>query len=173
MPTALEHAAAEFMAGRHRLLAFVLGLVRDPHLAEDVFQEVCAKAVARAGEFESVAHVVSWARVAGRNRAIDILRTRDGRHVGLSEELLAVLAEEWPRRAEVDAMHDALEHCLEELTPNNRELLRLRYFEQRPCAEVAEQMGRKLETVYQALARLHRALGDCVRGRLKDEEAWS
>jgi RNA polymerase sigma-70 factor (ECF subfamily) len=168
-----EEIAATLLAERLPLTAYVASVTRDFHLAEDVFQEVCAKAVARAGEFESVAHVVSWARVAGRNRAIDILRTRDGRHVGLSEELLAVLAEEWPRRAEVDAMHDALEHCLEELTPNNRELLRLRYFEQRPCAEVAEQMGRKLETVYQALARLHRALGDCVRGRLKDEEAWS
>jgi RNA polymerase sigma-70 factor (ECF subfamily) len=168
-----EEIAAVLLTERLPLTAYFANMTRDFHLAEDVFQEVCAKAVARAGEFESVVQVVNWARVAGRNRAIDILRSRDGCHMGLSDELLAVLAEEWPLRAEVDAMHGALEHCLEELKPHNRELLRLRYFEQRRCAEVAERMGRKLETVYQALARLHKALGDCVRGRLKDEQAWA
>jgi hypothetical protein len=30
-------------------------------------------------------------------------------------------------------------------------------------------MGRKIETVYQALARLHKTLGDCVRSRIQNE----
>ena len=55
------------------------------------------------------------------------------------------------------------------LTPNNREIVRLRYFEGRAGAQVAEAMGRKLETVYQALARIHRTLADCVRQRLANE----
>jgi hypothetical protein len=29
-------------------------------------------------------------------------------------------------------------------------------------------MGRKIETVYQALARLHKTLGECVRTRLQN-----
>jgi hypothetical protein len=36
---------------------------------------------------------------------------------------------------------------------------------------VAAIMGRKIETVYQALARLHKALGDCIRARLQTEPA--
>jgi len=65
-------------------------------------------------------------------------------------------------------MQDALGYCFEQVTPNNRELLRLRYFEQRNCTDVAAIKGRKIETVYQALARLHKTLGECVRVRLQN-----
>jgi RNA polymerase sigma-70 factor (ECF subfamily) len=89
--------------------------------------------------------------------------------VGLSEAMLATLAAEWPEQAESDPMQEALRRCLEPITPNNRELLRLRYFERRPCHEVAAIMGKKIETVYQALTRIHRALGDCVKHRMAQE----
>mgnify|MGYP000007444860 CR=1 FL=1 len=123
----------------------------------------------RAAEFETEAHVVNWARLAGKNRAIDVLRARDGRYVGLSDEMLEVLAQEWPPPSHADAMQESLGRCLEQITPNNRELLRLRYFERRNCTDVAAIMGRKIETVYQALARLHKTLGDCMRLQIQNE----
>jgi RNA polymerase sigma-70 factor (ECF subfamily) len=162
-----EEVAALLIAQRLPLTALFGSVTRDFQAAEDIFQEICVKAVGRAGEFESAAHVANWARLAGRHRAIDVVRSRYGRYEGLSEELLATLAEEWPDA--VDLRQQALALCMEEVTPNNRELLRLRYFERRPCLEVAAVMGRKLESVYQALARIHRVLGDCVRERCKQE----
>jgi RNA polymerase sigma-70 factor, ECF subfamily len=166
-----ESITATLLAGRMPLTAFFASVTRDFHLAEDIFQEVCVKAISREKSFESVAHLMNWARLAGKNRAIDLLRAREGRYTGLSDEMLALLSEEWPHRTHAEAMQQALEDCLTQITPNNRELLRLRYFEQRPCAEVAAMMGRKIETVYQALARLHKTLGDCIRGRLQSESA--
>jgi RNA polymerase sigma-70 factor (ECF subfamily) len=162
-----EEVAALLIAQRLPLIAFFASVTRDFQMAEDVFQEICVKAVARAGEFESAAHVTNWARLAGRHRSIDTVRGRSGRYEGLSEELLATLAEEWPSVG--DPRQQALTQCMEEVTPNNRELLRLRYFERRTCGEVATLMGRKLESVYQALARIHRVLGDCVQERCKRE----
>ena len=82
--------------------------------------------------------------------------------------MLEVLAQEWPQSSHAHAKHEALGHCIEQMTPNNRELLRLRYFERRNCTDVATIMGRKIETVYQALARLHKTLGECVRARLQN-----
>ncbi len=164
-----EKVAAILLAERLPLTAFIASVTRDFHLAEDVFQEVCVKAVSRAGEFETAAHVMNWARLSGKNRAIDILRARDGRYVGLSDELLAMLAAEWPEQDRADAMQDALGHCIEQITPNNREMLRLRYFERRNCSDVAAIMGRKIETVYQALARLHKTLGDCMRLQIQSK----
>ena len=164
-----EDITATLLAERLPLTAFFASVTRDFHLAEDVFQEVCVKAVARAESFETTAHLMNWARLSGKNRAIDILRARDGRYVGLSEEMLALLAEDWPDQTKVDAMQEALDHCITQITPNNRELLRLRYFERRNCTDVAAIMGRKIETVYQALARLHKTLGDCIRNRLQTD----
>jgi RNA polymerase sigma-70 factor (ECF subfamily) len=166
-----ETLAATLLAERLPLTAFYASVTRDFHLAEDVFQEVCVKAVAGAHSFETTAHLMNWARMAGKNRAIDILRARDGRYVGLSDEMLAIIAAEWPEKSRADAMQEALEHCIQQITPNNRELLRLRYFERRNCTDVAAFMGRKIETVYQALARLHKTLGDCIRARLQTDSA--
>lgn len=162
-----ESTAAILLAERMPLTAFFASVTRDFHLAEDVFQEVCVKAVARAESFETMAHLMNWARLTGKNRAIDILRARDGRYVGLSDEMLALLADEWPDKSRADAMQEALTQCITQITANNRELLRLRYFEQRNCTDVAAIMGRKIEAVYQALARLHKTLGDCIRTRLQ------
>jgi RNA polymerase sigma-70 factor, ECF subfamily len=164
-----ESTAATLLAQRMPLTAFIASVTRDFHLAEDVFQEVCVKAVARAETFQTAAHLMNWARLTGKNRAIDILRARDGRYIGLSDEMLAILAAEWPETNPTEARREALEHCISQITPNNRELLRLRYFEQRNCAEVAAIMGRKIETIYQALARLHKTLGDCIRARQQSD----
>lgn len=162
-----ENIAAVLLGERLALTAFIASVTRDFHLAEDIFQEVCVKAVGQSGKFESAQHVMNWSRVAGRNRAIDVLRARDGRYVGFSEEMLDALANEWPNQSHSEVSHDALTHCLGQLTPNNREILRLRYFERRSGAEVATTLGRKLETIYQALARIHKSLGECVRKRLQ------
>lgn len=166
-----ETIAAILLAERMPLTALFASVTRDFHLAEDVFQEVCVKAMARADVFETTAHLMNWARLSGKNRAIDILRARDGRYVGLSDEMLALLAEEWPGKSHADILQEALGQCVEQITPNNRALLRLRYFERRNCTDVAAIMGRKIETVYQALARVHKALGDCIRARIQTESA--
>lgn len=166
-----DEIAAILLAERLPLTAFVASVTRDFHLAEDIFQEVSVKAVATADQFESPQHLLHWARLAGKNRAIDFLRTRDGRYEGLSDEVLATLATEWPSKFEVSPMRGALASCIEQVTPNNRELLRLRYFDRRSCDEVASILGRKIETVYQALSRLHKALGECIRARLQQETA--
>lgn len=166
-----EFTTATLLTERLPLTAFFASVTRDYHLAEDVFQEVCVKAVARADSFETTAHLMNWARLTGKNRAIDILRARDGRYVGLSDEMLALLAADWPDQTTAHVMQEALDHCITQITPNNRELLRLRYFERRNCADVAAIMGRKIETVYQALARLHKTLGDCIRARLQTDSA--
>lgn len=167
LPT--ETIAAVLLAERMPLTAFFSAVTRDFHLAEDIFQDVCVKAMTRTASFESRDHLLAWARLTGKNRAIDILRARDGRFVGLSDKVLALLAADWPDRAQTDGLQEALGHCIKQITEHNRHLLRLRYFEQRSCADVAAIMGRRIETVYQALSRLHRTLGECVRGRLATE----
>jgi RNA polymerase sigma-70 factor, ECF subfamily len=164
-----EEITAVLFSQRLPLTAYIATVTRDFHVSEDIFQEVCVKAVSRENDFETSEHLIHWARVVGKNRAIDVLRARHGHYSGLSDSLLATLADEWPRKTEADGLAEALSACLERLTANNRELLRLRYFERRSCPDVAALMGRKLETIYQALARVHKSLGDCMRARLQQE----
>lgn len=150
------------------LTAYVYTVARNYHLAEDVFQEVCVKAIGRAHEFESESHVLNWYRRSARNRAIDIIRQRDGRYLGLTEEALARLEESWSgvEESQRGEVLSALTACMEKLTLNNREIIRLRYFENQPSRSISEILGRKVETVYQAISRIHKTLGSCIEKRM-------
>ena len=168
-----QDITATVLRERPSLVAYLATITRNYHLAEDVYQDVCVKAMGRADEFESIAHLLNWARLTGRNRAIDLLRSRDGKYEGLSEQVLEARASVW---SDTQAQHvaerqDALAKCLDELTSNNREIVRLRYFEGRSGSEVANLLNRKLETVYQALARIHKLLGECVQRRVLEGDA--
>ncbi|WP_437230936.1 RNA polymerase sigma factor [Planctomicrobium sp. SH661] len=163
-----EEVAAKLLSERLAMTAFIATMTRNYHMAEDVFQDVCVKAIGREEEFESLDHLVNWAHMVGRNRAIDLMRARDGKYLGLSSDVLDALSQIWPkdRAASLREKQEALQLCMEQLTQNNREILRLRYFEGRSGGDVARFLNRKLETVYQALARIHKSLGECVRKRM-------
>ena len=57
------------------------------------------------------------------------------------------------------------------LSAHARTILGLRYAEEVSSARVAEVMQVKVQSVYVALARIHRALGDCIRRRRAGGEA--
>lgn len=163
-----EEATAALLEERLSLTAFVNTIVRSFHLAEEIFQDVCLKVLASEEVFESRGNLLKWAKVTCRNRAIDVLRARKGRSEGLSDEALDALLAVWTDDDDGDqvGMRDALAHCLEGLTRNNRRILQLRYFEGYSGIDVARILGRKPATVYQALARIHNALEKCIQVRL-------
>jgi RNA polymerase sigma-70 factor (ECF subfamily) len=152
---------------RVKLLAYIRAIVRDDDLAEDVFQEVALLALHKREEIGDVQHFLGWMRLTSRHRALKSLRRRR-HHLLLDEALLDRLEEHW---AEYDApagtdLVDALRHCLERLSPKARDLVRLRYGEGVSGRMLAEAVGQSLNTVYVALSRIHRSLGECIRRRL-------
>jgi RNA polymerase sigma-70 factor (ECF subfamily) len=180
MPTALEHAAAEFMAGRHRLLAFVLGLVRDPHLAEDVFQEVWLKL---AGELQrgTVIHDPGkWSRQTAKHIILRHWRDRRNAKVEANSDLLEFI-EHLERAFEEEpapsddwlARRRALADCVRTLPERSRRLLHLRYDEGATVEAIAGRLGQSFDAVTKALYRLRRTLADCVERRLRREEAMT
>lgn len=156
------------MGARFSLISYGYSITRDYHAAEDVYQEICVKAVGRADQFESTAHLLNWFRLSARNRAIDFVRGRDGKYVGLSEEILSSLEVHWdPDASEWNRdTADALASCIQTLTPRSREILRMQYFENRSSREIAKFIEGKIESAYQAVARIHKSLRNCMRKRL-------
>lgn len=153
---------------RARLSASVWLVVRDAQTAEDIFQNVAVRALNHELHFDHEAQLLSWVHVAARREALDWLRRHRHRWVALDEGVLEHLDAGWAPEAEKPAgprLH-ALEECLRRVSETGRRLLRLRYFEGRSCAEVAQAMGLSIEAVYQRLTRLHRQLKTCIELRL-------
>jgi RNA polymerase sigma-70 factor, ECF subfamily len=152
---------------RARLLGYVWAIVRDPHLADDIFQDVTVLAMERAAEIHDEKHLALWARRAARLKALESLRKRARGTVPLDEDVMELLEAGWdgddPHAAGEDIEH--LRACMAKLSAHARTILGLRYAEEVSGARVAEVMQVKVQSVYVALARIHRALGDCIRRR--------
>jgi RNA polymerase sigma-70 factor (ECF subfamily) len=152
---------------RARLLGYIWAIVRDPHLADDVFQDVTVLAMERATEINDEQHLSLWARRTARFKSLEIIRKRTRETVSLDDDVLDLLEAEWdgddPHTTGEDIEH--LRACVGKLSPHAQTILGLRYVEEVSGARVAEVMQVKVQSVYVALARIHRALGDCIRRR--------
>jgi RNA polymerase sigma-70 factor (ECF subfamily) len=155
---------------RPRLVAGALAVVRDLHLAEDVFQEVLLRALRMRESFSDTGGVLAWARVSTRNLGIDHVR----RAVRLDEILseLALDAVEARLEASGDVQRqraEAMRVCVEKLPEDSRKLLRMRYDEGRKGEELARLRRRSEAAIYKALSRLHQTLRKCINERLTEE----
>jgi len=149
---------------RARLTAYIWSIVHEPHLTEDVFQEVCLEAIHRRHTIRDVDHLLSWARRTARHRAINHIKQRNRQPLQLSEQAMSLLDSTWQADDDQssDQLADALHHCLDTLTPRARRIVKLRYIDGLKGQAVADTMGQTLDAVYKALSRIHQQLVDCI-----------
>lgn len=172
MPITEDTIVRELWHHRARLLAYIEVIVRDRDLAEDVFQEVSIAALTKRDQINDAEHLVRWLGQAARFHGLTAARNRSNRQRVFDDRVLDQIEAMWQagQTADLGASGDALQACLEKLTPRNRELIELRYQHGLTGAALAEAAGRKQNTVYVTLARLHKSLADCVTRELRDSE---
>jgi RNA polymerase sigma-70 factor, ECF subfamily len=168
MPLSHETILSHLFAARQRLSAAAWLIVRDAHAAEDIFQNVALKALAKNVEFEHEGALLSWATISARHEAISWLRKSKPETLGLDVELLDLLDREWQSKtaSREAGRTNALRDCLDATPADGRRLLELRYFEGRTCDEAAHALSIKIDAVYKQLSRLHRQLRLCIERRL-------
>src|SRR5436190_2047167 len=167
-----EDVVRMLLAARTRISASAWIVVRDVQAAEDIFQNLTVKALSGATPFGMEAQLVSWAHITARHEALNWIRARKGRALSLDEAVLDLVASEWDGK-DVDRKEgrrvEALRECLATLPSGSRQILDLRYSDERSCAEIARDLGIGLDAVYQRLSRLHRAIKHCTERRLTGE----
>ncbi|XAM01217.1 sigma-70 family RNA polymerase sigma factor [Phycisphaeraceae bacterium D3-23] len=168
MPISPDTVVSTLLKERSRLIGYAWVVVGDQHAAEDVFQDVSLAAVRKCEQIHDKAHLDRWLRQAIRLRGLELRRNRKRHAQLLSPEVLDHLEQEWSARASDDASDraEALRHCIAELTGTAREVVELRYGQGLKSGQIAEQLGKRTETVYKAITRAHAALAKCVRSRL-------
>jgi len=160
-----EPAIKLIMAQRSDLIGYVWSIVRDEHLAEDVFQDVLIVALAKLDTIADAAHLRRWLRVALRLESLKALR-RQGKSATLMEPtLMDALDATWQAEleAEDEEMKRKLSYCVDRLPPKARLLIQKRYEEGITGKALALELGRSLNAVYVGLSRAHRALAECMQ----------
>ena len=160
------------MQSRSRIEAAAWMVVRDAHVAEDIFQNVVLKALTKGISFDVEGAVLSWAFITARREGLDWSRRYRKESIGLDVTTLELLEQEWLSETASygEARLEALRLCLKGLPDKSSRLLRLRYFEDNSCGEIAKKLGTGLNAVYKRLSRLHQRLKDCVELRLHESK---
>ena len=177
-PKTTERALFEALVREHggRLRLYLRAATRDEAATDDLLQETLLVAWRRIGDFDPERCFGAWTRgIAAR---LVLARSRTRRGVALSPEVLEQLEElcaTEPGLAASRLTHelDALDRCVERLTPEQRELIQLRYTEGRAVAALAEHAGRSVEGTKKVLQRVRARLHECITATLAAEGASS
>ena len=146
--------------------AYAYAIVRDFHLAEDVYQDVASILAERWETLPRGGGLVAWLRETTRRKALEARRRSRRMPVVLSEEVLERLETHFPPR-EPDGppqedLRDTMARCVEELERTALWVVRTRYGEGKSCEEIARQLGRSIQGVYSIVKRARLVLAECV-----------
>lgn len=148
---------------RHRIYKFIFSLFPNEADAEDVFQQASVVLWRSFAEFDPSREFYPWACGVALNAVRNYRRASKRRAFLLSDELLEVIAEEQISTSQRGRYRlELLEECLTHLKPKDRELLQRVYGEDTTAANVAEQMGRSVQTIYNRLNLIRKNLLHCV-----------
>ncbi len=172
-----EAARAELLVrllARHQaeLFRYIFALLPHAEDARDVLQETSVALFRKAGEYDPDKPFLAWAYGFA---LLEVLKhrkrvRRGGRH--LADALVERLARE--RQESEPFLHNrlaALEHCLKELPPADRELIRERYELRTSIDELVRRFGPSRRTLFRNLDRIRRLLFECINRRTAAE--WS
>ena len=161
-----------FLRNAGLLRGFILGLLPDHNLAEDVFQDVFLTAAAKADDFREGSNFLAWVRAIARLKVLEHCRKQKAGPQLLDPAALEAVAAAAADLDDVwESRREALAHCLRRLSPRAREILELRYSEEfLPPQRIAERLRWSLGAVHVALSRARKFLQECTRRRLAVRE---
>jgi RNA polymerase sigma-70 factor (ECF subfamily) len=130
----------------------ILRIVRDSGVAEDLTQETFLRVWNRASAFDSEKGALGpWLLAVARNRAIDYLRSTDGRLARVAHEMNETEAPVLFANLETELVSSdqarRVREALTTLNDNQRSVIELAYFEGLSQSEMAEKLGQPLGTV--------------------------
>jgi RNA polymerase sigma-70 factor (ECF subfamily) len=153
------------LMSRHqdRLFRYLLRLVGDTSVAEDVFQQTWLQVAERIRRYDPARPFAPWLVTVARNLALDQLRRRRMVSLEDTEEPVAPASSSDPHeRAMARQSAARVDAALGALGPLDREVLTLRFEDELELPELAATLAVPLPT---AKARLYRAL-ERLRGKL-------
>jgi len=161
-----DRAAMQALFARHqvRVYRFVLRLVGNAALAEDLISEVFLDVWRHAGRFEGRSSVSTWLLAIARFKALSSMRKKPDEE--LDEEAAGALEDtsDTPEAAlQKKDKGAALRKCLEKLSPDHREVIDLVYYHEKSVEEAAEIIGIPEATVKTRMFYARKKLSELLK----------
>ncbi len=145
-----EKAAMHVLYARHnvRVYRFILRIVGDTSVAEDLVSQVFLDVWRTAGQFEGRSQVSTWMLAIARFKALTALRNR--RHEDIDQEEVMQIADtgDTPETAmDRSQTSSTLRKAIAQLSPAHREIIDLVYYHEKSVEEVGQIIGIPQATV--------------------------
>jgi RNA polymerase sigma-70 factor (ECF subfamily) len=150
------------------LYRFIRSLLPDLNAAQDVLQEANLILWRKADEFRPELNFIAWACTIARYQVLAYRRDRSREQQVFDQSLFDELADEAAERLanRAGGQLEALERCLQKLSPREREFIEERYAEGGSVKTMAERGRSTVNAVSRKLFRLRQVLRKCVEQSL-------
>jgi RNA polymerase sigma-70 factor, ECF subfamily len=161
-----DQLAMRVLFARHQVLLyrFLVRMVRDEALAEELLSDVFLDVWRHAEQFEGRATVSTWLLAIGRYKALSALRRRV--EVELDDEMAAAIADPTDDpEVLLQKKHsgEVLRRCVTALSPAQGQIIDLVYYHEKSISEVAEIVGIPEATVKTRMFYARRKLAELVQ----------
>jgi RNA polymerase sigma-70 factor (ECF subfamily) len=161
-----ETSAMHVFYARHnvRVYRFVLRMVRNPTVAEDIVSQVFLDVWHNAGQFQGRSQVSTWLLSIARFKALTALRQRQ--HEDIDQDDVHGIPDqaETPEAAlERNRTSAILRSCIAKLSPAHREIIDLVYYHERSVEEAGAIIGIPQATVKTRMFYARKHLGTLLR----------
>jgi RNA polymerase sigma-70 factor (ECF subfamily) len=161
-----EKSAMHILYARHhvRTYRFILRMVRDASIAEDLVSQVFLDVWRTAGQFEQRSQVSTWILSIARFKALTALRQRRFEDIEQDEVLQIADETDNPEAAFDRARTGAvLRSCMNKLSAAHREVIDLIYYHEKSVEEVGEIIGIPQATVKTRMFYARKALAELLK----------
>ncbi|WDI41064.1 sigma-70 family RNA polymerase sigma factor [Bremerella sp. P1] len=156
-----------FSRDHRRIFAFIFTLLPNRTDAEDVFQKTSLILWQKFDEFEQDRDFCAWACGIAQFTVRNYLRVSGRHRLCFSNDLISSIADERVKRQRrSDERTEALERCMGKLNLEDQDLVRMAYSEDHSIKDIAEQMERAVQTLYNRLNKIRRRLVECIDSTL-------
>ena len=161
-----------FAENQKRILGYIYSLVPHAQNAEDICQKTSLVLWRKFHQLEPDGDFMAWACRVAYLEVCNFRRTASRDRLYFSDELLAYLAEDrMDDLRNVNRRMDALRECVQLLGKPQQELLHHAYSNDQSIRQLADRLGKAVQTIYNRLFRIRRLLFDCVEQRLAEESS--
>ena len=149
---------------------YVSSMLRDPHEAEDLLQEVAVVLLRKFGEYDPTRSFVAWAMGIAKFEILSSRRSHARSFLTFNAELMDTVADVYDEMSpELESRCGALRKCLRKVKGRAKKIVRLRYEESLKPAAIAEMLSMAAGAVRVQLSRVRASLGACVERALTVE----
>ncbi|MBF0196186.1 MAG: sigma-70 family RNA polymerase sigma factor [Planctomycetes bacterium] len=158
-----------FLKHENALRAFARSLLPDWSSVDDVLQESSLVMWEKLDQLHSEDGFLPWGKVIVRFKSMNYLQKLKSHKKVFGSKLLDLLADEATMISDqgMSEHRDALEQCLEDFSPKDKELVFAPYRNRGGIKHIAKILQKTENALYKKMGRLRESLALCIRGKVE------